>query len=149
MPSELTRRFPPARQDAATTAAEERELVLPSFTSETAFTLGLALRAHIIAKFGPSPVVISITAGTTDQPFFFATCGPGSIEDNHFWVKRKRQSVARWGISTASMRNKYKDGMPLKYGTDEANVRVALLRRPYLREALDAGLHAGRARGAG
>lgn len=36
------------------------------------------------------------------------------------------QQLTLFSHSTASMRNKYKDGMPLKYGTDEANVRLLL-----------------------
>lgn len=112
-------------QDAAETAQQERELVLPSFTSQTAFDLGLRLREHIIKTHGPSaPVVIQITAGSTEQLYFFATTGEGSNLDNKSWVERKRASVVRWGISTASMRNKYAGGMPAKYGLDEAIVRL-------------------------
>lgn len=59
------------------------------------------LQEHIKATHGPeAPVVIQITAGSTDQLYFFATCGEGSNLDNKSWVERKKASVVRWGIST-------------------------------------------------
>ncbi|CDZ98580.1 Domain of unknown function DUF336 [Phaffia rhodozyma] len=106
---------------ASELAEQEKSLVLSSFDSNVAFEIGTRIRSHIQSTFPNKPqVIIQITADTSTQLYFFATVGQGTLPDNAHWAERKRKSVCRWKTSTASLRIKYKDGMPEKYGTFEA-----------------------------
>jgi hypothetical protein len=66
---------PPIRQDSNLLEQQEKELVLNSFTSATAWDLGSTLRSYIQEKYPGNPVVVSVFAGSTEQLYFFATCG--------------------------------------------------------------------------
>lgn len=82
--------------------------VLPSFTASTAWTLGTALRARILSL--PStqrkPAVISITQTNGNHILFQAVTESGTLPDNDEWVRRKRNAVLRWGLSSWGLRNK-------------------------------------------
>lgn len=84
--------------------------VFTTFTSTTAFELGLALRARILSLPSSSrkPALISISLGTgsSDRVVFQCATEPGTIADNDSWVRRKRNTVLRWGMSTWAMRCK-------------------------------------------
>ncbi|KAL7413110.1 hypothetical protein BDY24DRAFT_390618 [Mrakia frigida] len=105
--------------DAALTLTQESTLILPSFDSTIAFDFGTTLRTHIQTKFPDSPaVVIQITAGTSENLYFFATAGKGTNGDNRSWVDRKRRSVARWERSTGGLNAKFKGILPAWAGTE-------------------------------
>ncbi|CRG84105.1 hypothetical protein PISL3812_01437 [Talaromyces islandicus] len=82
--------------------------ILPSFTASTAWSLGTALRTRILSL--PSsqrkPAVISITEANTNHILFQAVTEGGTLPDNDEWVRRKRNAVLRWGLSSWGLRNK-------------------------------------------
>jgi uncharacterized protein (UPF0303 family) len=79
-------------------------LVFPTFTSDTAWTLGNLLRARLLPL--PQPVVIDITLAQSSHCVFRATTHSGTTPDNDSWVARKRATVLRFGKSTWYMHNK-------------------------------------------
>ncbi|TNY24245.1 DUF967 domain protein [Rhodotorula diobovata] len=103
--------------------AEAESLRLVTFTSETAFDLGLKLREHIRAKYPGQPAIVDIRSAVSEQQLFFACCAEGSLPDNACWAQRKRNAVLRWGKSTASLSLKGwgKTGIPTHYGADNAD----------------------------
>lgn len=62
--------------------AEAESLRLVTFTSETAFDLGLKLREHIRAKYPGQPAIVDIRSAVSEQQLFFACCAEGSLPDN-------------------------------------------------------------------
>ncbi|KAL4919902.1 hypothetical protein BDW62DRAFT_27327 [Aspergillus aurantiobrunneus] len=102
----------PASTDPSSLAALESSPsnLFTSFTSTTAWTLGLALRDRILSL--PSaqrkPAVISITLAGGLEPHVVFQCAtePGTVPDNDIWVRRKRNTVLRWGVSSWLMRQK-------------------------------------------
>ncbi|RAH39794.1 DUF967 domain protein [Aspergillus brunneoviolaceus CBS 621.78] len=109
--------------DPITLTAHETSpaLIFSTFTATTAFNLGLALRDRILSLPASSrkPALISITLTTAPLPSSFTDnqpvpphvvfqCAtePGTIPDNEVWVRRKRNTVLRWGVSSWLMRNK-------------------------------------------
>jgi uncharacterized protein (UPF0303 family) len=82
--------------------------ILPSFTASTAWSLGTALRTRILSL--PSsqrrPAVISITQTNGNHILFQAVTESGTLPDNEEWVRRKRNAVLRWGLSSWSLRKK-------------------------------------------
>ncbi|GAA4822031.1 heme-degrading domain-containing protein [Streptomyces ziwulingensis] len=75
--------------------AEERRLVLPSFTYDDAWALGSLLVER--ARLRQAPVAIDIhRAG---QQLFHAAL-PGSSPDNDIWIARKRRVVERYGSAS-------------------------------------------------
>ncbi|KAL6234745.1 hypothetical protein BDW75DRAFT_230934 [Aspergillus navahoensis] len=107
-----------------------------SFTSNTAFQLGLALRLRILSL--PSsqrkPALISISLGggntSTGAPHIVFQCAtePGTIPDNDVWVRRKRNTVERWGVSSWLMRRKIIAGLEGGNG-DGTGVEEAFVRK--------------------
>ncbi|KAH7889137.1 hypothetical protein F5I97DRAFT_1827060 [Phlebopus sp. FC_14] len=83
--------------------AHEEECIFPSFDSDVAWELGDIMRANARRKF-TRPVVIYIAHANSSQLLFFATSRPGTLPDNMHWVKRKEQTVLRWGKSSLGMR---------------------------------------------
>jgi uncharacterized protein (UPF0303 family) len=84
--------------DRAQIALQEKELLFPSFNSETAWALGNTLRT--LAETRKHPVVIDIRKfGDPDQQVFF-TALPGITPDNARWVLRKSRVVARFHRSS-------------------------------------------------
>lgn len=84
--------------DLAAVAAQEARLVLPRFTLETAWILGVALREAALARSAPVAIDISLT----ERPLFH-TALPGAGSDNADWVRRKRNTVLRLGTSTLAL----------------------------------------------
>ncbi|GKZ19564.1 hypothetical protein AbraIFM66951_011280 [Aspergillus brasiliensis] len=104
--------LPPASTDPRELAAVESSaaVIFPSFTSSTAWTLGLALRERIL-RLPPTqrkPALISITLTGGSEPHIIFQCAtePGTVADNEVWVRRKRNTVLRWGMSSWLMRQK-------------------------------------------
>ncbi|MHB9753581.1 heme-degrading domain-containing protein [Streptomyces sp. BYX5S] len=75
--------------------AQERRLVLNSFTYDDAWTLGNLLVD--LAREREAPVAIDITRG--GQQLFHAAL-PGSTPDNDAWITRKRRVVERYHASS-------------------------------------------------
>ncbi|KAK7012670.1 DUF336 domain-containing protein [Favolaschia claudopus] len=91
--------------DLASIAAKDNELVFPSFTADTAWELGNALRSRLL-EF-PTPAVVNISLANSGQLLFHTATRSGTQPDNDLWVARKRSTVLRWGNSTWYMHNKY------------------------------------------
>jgi uncharacterized protein (UPF0303 family) len=95
---------PPTDLDAI--AHIDNTLLFPAFTASTAWTLGSALRTKLLAF--PQPCVIDISLTHGNHCLFHATTHSGTSPDNDEWVRRKRNTVLRWGSSTWFMHNKFK-----------------------------------------
>lgn len=85
-------------------------LTFPAFTSQTAWTLGSALRTKLVAF--QKPTVVDITLAHGNHCLFHCTTHSGTTPDNDEWVKRKRNTVLRWGSSTWFMHNKFAGDEP-------------------------------------
>ncbi|GAA5905432.1 hypothetical protein JCM6882_003158 [Rhodosporidiobolus microsporus] len=107
----------------ASAVAAAEELRLLSFTSTDAFTLGCAIRSRIQRVSKGQPALVSIES-SHGQPLFFATSGEGVQPDNVAWAERKRNSVLRWGVSTASLNLKFKQGIPGYFGVSEKDFTI-------------------------
>ncbi|KAF9888163.1 hypothetical protein FE257_009158 [Aspergillus nanangensis] len=103
--------------------------IFPTFTSNTAWTLGLALRSRILSlpahQRKPALISITLTGGSESHVVFQAATEPGTIADNEIWVRRKRNTVLRWGVSSWLMRNK----MFASTGLGPNEVEAALVRK--------------------
>jgi uncharacterized protein (UPF0303 family) len=84
-------------------AEQEKTLVFPRFTLETAWTLGTALRDAALARNAP----VAIDIGLRERPLFHAAL-PGAGPDNADWVRRKRNTVLTLGTSTLAVGLKLK-----------------------------------------
>ncbi|KAM0343593.1 hypothetical protein ACHAPU_008344 [Fusarium lateritium] len=105
--------------------ADSDSFTLASFTTEDAFALGNLLYARLypFATQG-KPTVISIALANTSQVIFQTVTGPGTVPDNEQWVRRKRNTVLRFGSSTWFMHNKMKgdeDAFAAKYAIADSN----------------------------
>ncbi|KAF3389463.1 hypothetical protein F1880_003623 [Penicillium rolfsii] len=106
--------------DPTTLLAQEASdpYLFRTFTAETAWTLGTALRTRLLS-LPPStrkPALISIslsTATSTGAPNILFQCATetGTTPDNENWVRRKRNTVLRWGMSSWAMRMKIASGL--------------------------------------
>ncbi|HTF97690.1 MAG TPA: heme-degrading domain-containing protein [Cellvibrio sp.] len=74
---------------------QESELELPYFNNETAWELGTRIK-QAAEKLSVS-VAIEVYAF---EHVLFCYFMPGTTKDNHDWVRRKRQSVMRFGHSS-------------------------------------------------
>ncbi|KAF5632879.1 hypothetical protein F52700_6417 [Fusarium sp. NRRL 52700] len=96
-----------------------------SFTTEDAFVLGNLLYARLYPyAVKGKPTVISIALANTSQVVFQTVTGPGTAPDNEQWVRRKRNTVLRFGNSTWFMHNKFKGdevAFAAKYGIADSN----------------------------
>ncbi|EME47573.1 hypothetical protein DOTSEDRAFT_69501 [Dothistroma septosporum NZE10] len=84
----------------------DNSLTFPTFTANTAWTLGSLLRTRLLAF--SKPVVIDITLANNNHCLFHATTHSGTAPDNDSWVARKRNTVLRFGASSWYMHNKFK-----------------------------------------
>ncbi|KAL5343657.1 chaperonin 10-like protein [Aspergillus crustosus] len=88
--------------------------LFPTFTSTTAWELGNALRTRILSLPASQrkPALISITLTGFSEPHTLFQCAtePGTVADNEVWVRRKRNTVLRWGVSSWLMRQKMISG---------------------------------------
>ena len=90
--------LPTPEQDAAQIAIQEKTLMLPEFTAETAWALGTMLRAKAIER--KHTLVIDIRRfGRPVQPLFYSAL-PGTTGDHARWVRRKSNTVARFQRSS-------------------------------------------------
>ena len=76
-------------------ANQERQLELPRFDEDVAWKLGLRLRE--IAASRKAAIVIDVRR--FGQPLFYCAL-PGTSPDNHAWVRRKINVVARFHRSS-------------------------------------------------
>ncbi|KAL5000406.1 hypothetical protein BDV10DRAFT_183472 [Aspergillus recurvatus] len=147
-----------ASTDPRDLAAQESSpsTLFNSFTSNTAFQLGLSLRTRILSL--PSsqrkPALISISLGGSNSPtgaphvVFQCATEPGTIPDNDVWVRRKRNTVERWGVSSWLMRRKLIAGLEGGNG-DGIGVEEAFVRKYALgsssggKNADDYAIHGG------
>ncbi|KAJ6588744.1 hypothetical protein B0H19DRAFT_861473, partial [Mycena capillaripes] len=91
-------------RDIEAIAAVENALIFHSFTAETAWELGNALRSRLLDF--PAAAVINISLANSNQLLFHAVTRSGTQPDNDLWVARKRKTVLRWGTSSWYMHNK-------------------------------------------
>ncbi|KAJ5525619.1 hypothetical protein N7513_005369 [Penicillium frequentans] len=111
------------------------EQTFRSFTAETAWTLGNALRTRILSlpDNQRKPALISITMATATSgggslhTLFQSVTESGTIPDNENWVRRKRNTVLRWGVSSWTMRQKIASG--LGFATSADNIESAFVRK--------------------
>ncbi|KAL2829790.1 DUF967 domain protein [Aspergillus cavernicola] len=121
--------LPPASTDLRDLAALESSpsMLFQTFTSATAWSLGLALRSRILSlpstQRKPALISISLTGGLEPHVIFQCATEPGTVADNEVWVRRKRNTVLRWGVSSWLMRNKMLAGV----GGDAARVEAAFV----------------------
>jgi uncharacterized protein (UPF0303 family) len=80
-------------------------LYFPSFTAQTAWTLGSLLRNKLLAF--SKPTVIDISLAQQNHCLFHCTTHSGTTPDNDHWVARKRNTVLRFNSSTWFMHNKF------------------------------------------
>ncbi len=93
-------------------AAEDADLVLDAFDTDTAWALGSALRDE--ARAAGHPVAISITrpSGTV----LFHTSLPGATADNDSWARKKAAVVFRFEVSSALVAARLGDVDMRRYG---------------------------------
>lgn len=75
--------------------AQEDEIQLPYFNNQTAWELGSSIK--LAAEELSVSVAIEVYAF---EHVLFSYFMPGTNKDNHEWVRRKRQSVMRFGHSS-------------------------------------------------
>ncbi|EEA28231.1 hypothetical protein TMatcc_003448 [Talaromyces marneffei ATCC 18224] len=92
-----------------TSLEKSSDFTFPSFNATVAFELGLALRARILSlpEDQRRPAVVSITSSNGNHILFQAATESGTIPDNEEWVRRKRNTVLRFGMSTWALRQKF------------------------------------------
>ncbi|KAJ7634687.1 hypothetical protein FB45DRAFT_909562 [Roridomyces roridus] len=117
---------PPRDPDAI--LAVEQSLVFNTFTADTAWELGNAIRSRLLDFKTPS--VVNITLANSDQLLFHTATRPGTHPDNDQWVARKRRTVLRWGCSSWYMHNKNQGGneafFAAKYALGDAAGQYAI-----------------------
>lgn len=74
-------------------------VTLTSFTNEDAIVLGNLLLARLIPYSKDEPCIISIAHANSHIVFQTAT-GPGTSPENENWVRRKRNTIIRFGRSS-------------------------------------------------
>ncbi|KAM5344898.1 hypothetical protein ACJ41O_010760 [Fusarium nematophilum] len=101
--------IPKPSSDLAELQADGDSFTLASFTTQDAFELGNLLYARLLPYAEKSsPTVISISLANSSQVLYQSVTGPGVTPDNEAWVRRKRNTVLRFGCSTWFMHNKFK-----------------------------------------
>ncbi|KAF2864795.1 hypothetical protein BDV95DRAFT_613323 [Massariosphaeria phaeospora] len=111
-----------APRDLEAISRQQSALILPRFTANDAFNLGVSLRARIESLYPNAPAVINIAHTNTDALIFHCTTASGAQPDNELWVARKRKTVKRWGISSWQMGRKFdgdEDKFRMTYGLGE------------------------------
>ncbi|KAJ5136673.1 hypothetical protein N7448_005227 [Penicillium atrosanguineum] len=126
-----------ASTDSAVLIAEETSpsQTFTTFTASTAWTLGTALRNRILSlpDSQRKPALISIALATAPSgggslhTLFQSATDSGTIPDNENWVRRKRNTVLRWGVSSWAMRQKVISGA----GSSAADVVEAAFVKKY------------------
>lgn len=93
---------------------QEQSVILPQFTADDAFAIGVHLRERLRA-LSQQPAVVNIALANNNNLLFHTASRSGVLPDNDSWVARKRKTVLRWGVSSWYMHN--------KMGGDEAAFR--------------------------
>ncbi|KAF5584970.1 hypothetical protein FPANT_7663 [Fusarium pseudoanthophilum] len=123
--SPATEVVPKPPSDLEELKADCDSFTFTSFTTEDAFVLGNLLYARLYPyAVKGKPTVISIALANTSQVVFQTVTGPGTAPDNEQWVRRKRNTVLRFGNSTWFMHNKFKGdevAFAAKYGIADSN----------------------------
>ncbi|RHZ63365.1 hypothetical protein CDV55_107033 [Aspergillus turcosus] len=131
----------PTSTDVRDLAAQESSssVIFPTFTSSTAWTLGLALRDRILSlppdQRKPALISISLTGGSEPHVIFQCATEPGTVADNEVWVRRKRNVVLRWGVSSWLMRQK----MLASTGLSASEVEEAFVKKFALKSSSGGG----------
>ncbi|KAL9573663.1 hypothetical protein ACKAV7_002207 [Fusarium commune] len=123
--SPTTEVIPKPPSDLEELKADCDSFTFTSFTTEDAFVLGNLLYARLYPyAVKGKPTVISIALANTSQVVFQTVTGPGTAPDNEQWVRRKRNTVLRFGNSTWFMHNKFKGdevAFAAKYAIADSN----------------------------
>lgn len=85
-------------EDMERVALQERELHLPRFDAEVAWTLGTRLRNMAVER----GLAVVIDVRRFNQPLFYSAL-KGTTPDNPEWVRRKSNIVARYHRSSYGM----------------------------------------------
>ncbi|KAJ5129700.1 uncharacterized protein N7515_005739 [Penicillium bovifimosum] len=114
---------PSTDPQALMTQETSPEQTFTEFTSETAWSLGNALRTRILSlpsnQRKPALISIALTGGAPLHIVFQAATERGTIPDNENWVRRKRNTVLRWGLSSWAMRQKMVSGLGAGASADQ------------------------------
>lgn len=104
--------------------SQESTLILPQLSNDTAFELGTLLRSTFLSTFDPKSdgIVISISLFSGHTLFSCAVGNPLKLgPDNWDWVRRKANTVERFGRSsylvgrTRLLKGKELDGLGEDY----------------------------------
>lgn len=104
--------------------SQEASLVLSNLSNDTAFQLGSLIRSAFLARFNPAQdgIVISIALFSGHTLFACAVGNPLKLgPDNWDWVRRKSNTVKRFGRSsylvgrTRLLKGKELDGLGVDY----------------------------------
>ena len=90
--------MPTTEQDLEAIAAQERALVFPAFSAETAWRVGTALRSDAVGRGAAMTFEITI-AGR----MLFACSTDGAAPGQADWIRRKRNTVMRFGRPSYAM----------------------------------------------
>ncbi|CAM1507974.1 Fc.00g048220.m01.CDS01 [Cosmosporella sp. VM-42] len=99
--------IPSPPSDPAEIQVDGNSFTFDSFTHEDAIELGHFLYARLLPFASNRPAVISICLSNSSQVLFQTVTGPGISPDNEQWVRRKRNTVLRFGHSTWFMHCKF------------------------------------------
>ncbi|RSL62613.1 hypothetical protein CEP54_005586 [Fusarium duplospermum] len=101
--------IPKPTSDLTELKADSDSFTLASFTTEDAFELGNLLYARLYPfALEGKPTLISISLANSSQVIYQTVTGPGVTPDNESWVRRKRNTVLRFGSSSWYMHNRFK-----------------------------------------
>lgn len=82
--------------------------VLSSFTAADAHELGSLLHARLLPFYTHGSRVSLISIASAAGPTLYqSVTGAGALPDHETWVRRKRATVLRWGMSSYLMGRKY------------------------------------------
>ncbi|KAI0425164.1 hypothetical protein F5Y09DRAFT_112637 [Xylaria sp. FL1042] len=100
------------------------EITLDAFTAADAWELGTLLYARLLpfATAEGRSSLVSIAAANHQHVLFQAVVGSGTTPDNDVWVRRKRNSVLRFGASSWFLHCKYggdEEAFRRKFGMSE------------------------------
>ncbi|PWY97313.1 hypothetical protein BCV70DRAFT_68482 [Testicularia cyperi] len=87
----------------STIESQERSLVFESFSNDLAFELGSLVRSAFLSTFDPTTdgIVVSISLFSGHTLFACAAGNPRKLgPDNWDWVRRKTNTVRRYGLSS-------------------------------------------------
>lgn len=78
---------------------QETSVVQSQFTHDDAWTLGMHCRRLALQEFAGRSIAINVCA-STGQTLFQCVLGTATSRDNDEWVRRKRNTVIRFGHSS-------------------------------------------------